>query len=179
MASLEFRYNAALDVKEFLLRQLEVLLLEVKVTLAGDGYQVDVGVRHLETDDSHSDALAGDGFLYGFGNLLGKHHHLTEFFVIDIEDVVGFMLGDNEGMAFRQGIDVKKGKKPIVFGDFIAWDLATDDSGKDARHNRVLLTGDFEDFEDHFTGRDSNFSHFTDFLAEKSLSNGRIDRKLS
>ena len=167
-----------LDVKEFLLCQLEVLLLEVEIAFAGDGNQVDMGMRHFETDDGHTDAFARDGFLDGSCNLLGKHHHLTEFLVIDIENVVGFVLGDDKGMAFRQRIDVEKSKKAIVLCNLIARDLAVDDSGENARHSVVLLTSDFEDFEDHFTGRNGDFGHFSNLFSEKSLSDRGIDGKL-
>ena len=161
------------------MRQVKMLLLEIKVAFAGDGYEMDVGMRHFETDNGHADALARDGFLYGLGHMLGKHHHLTEFLIFDIEDVIGLVFGNDERMTFRQRIDVEKCKKTVVFGNFITRDFTVDDSGKDGRHSGKLLTGDFEDFEDHFTSWDGDFGHLTDLLTKEALSDRRVDGKLS
>ena len=156
-----------------------MLFFEIEVAFTSNGHKVNVSMRHLKTNNGHSDAFARDGLFDGLGDMLGEHHHLTEFFVIKMEDVIGFMFGDHEGMAFRQRVDIEESKETIVLGNFVARDFTVDDSGKNGCHGRMLLAGDFEDFEDHFTGRDCDFSHFTDFFTEEPLANGRIDRKFS
>lgn len=133
---LQLSSDDALDFEEFLLGQFEVFLFKVEVTLESDRDEMDMGMRYFKTDNGHANALAGDGFLDGLGNVLCEHHHLSKFIIIDIKDIVGFVFGDHEGVTFRQGVDIEECKKLVVFGNFIAWDFALNDSGEDGGHNR-------------------------------------------
>lgn len=108
--------------------EFEVFLFEVEVAFGGDGHQVDMGVRDFEADDGDGDAFARDGFLDGFGHFLGEDHHLSQFGIVDIEDIVRFVLRHHEGMALGQRIDIEKREEFVILSDFIARDLTLYDS---------------------------------------------------
>ena len=134
MAVSELGGDTVADFDKLFGGEFEMLLLEIKVAFTVDRHQMDMGMRHFESDNSHCDAFAGDGFLDGISHMFGEHHHLSEFFIVDIEDVVGFMFGNDEGMSCRQGVDVEKSKKLFVFGDFITGDFALNDFSEDGGH---------------------------------------------
>lgn len=117
-----------LHFQKFFLGELQVRLFEIKIAFLDDGHQVDMGVRDFKANHSHGDTGAGDGFLDTFGHLFSENHHLSEFFVLDIEDIIVLMLGYHEGMSLGERIDVEKSEETVVFSDFITRDLPLDDS---------------------------------------------------
>ena len=104
------------------------MFFEVHIALLGDGDEMDVGMRHFQSDDSHTYALARHGFLDGLGHFLGKDHHAADFVILKVEDVVVFAFRNHQGMAFGDGIDVHEGKKAVVFSNFVARDFPFHDS---------------------------------------------------
>ena len=55
-------------------------------------------------------------------------------------DIVVLQFGDHQGMAFRNGRNVQKSEKAVVFGDLIARDLTLDNLSENSLfHNK--LTG--------------------------------------
>lgn len=108
--------------------EFQVFFFEVEVALIGNGHEMDMGVGNFKSDDGHGDAFAWHGFFDGGSDFFGEDHHLSEFFVFDIEDIVGLMFRHDEGMAFGERIDVEEGEETLVLGDFIARDLTLYDS---------------------------------------------------
>lgn len=131
----ELGSDTFLNGHKLFLGEREMCFLEVEVALGTDWHKMDMGMRHLKSDDSHADAFARDGLFDGESHVFGEHHHLTELLVIDIEKVVRFLFRDDEGMPFGEGVDIEKGKKLVILSDFIAGDFTLDDSREDGGHS--------------------------------------------
>ena len=110
-------------IKELGLAQMDVFFLEVQVTLLRDGNEVDVGMRHFQANYSHADAFARHSLFDGLGHFFGKDHHGPDFVVIEVEDIVVFVLGHYQCMPFHHRIDIQESKETLVFGNFIARDI--------------------------------------------------------
>ena len=77
-----------------------MFLFEVQVALASDGDKMDMCMGNFQTDDGNGDALARNGFLDLLRHFLCEDHHSAQFLIFDVEDIVRFMFGNNQGMAF-------------------------------------------------------------------------------
>lgn len=95
------------------------LLMEIHVTLLLQRHKMYMGVRHLKTEHSHTYLAARDSLLHGHSHLLGKHHHLAELLIVDVEDIVSLLLGHNESMTPVHRVDVKEGIELIVLRNLI------------------------------------------------------------
>ena len=66
---------------------------EAHVGLALHGYQVNVSVWNLQAQYALSHFYAGNSFLDGYGNLLGKNLKASQFLVGKVEDVINLAWG--------------------------------------------------------------------------------------
>ena len=105
-----------------------MLFFEVQVALGGDGDKVDVRMRHFETNDGNADTFARKGFFDGLSHFLGEDHHLSQFLVTKLENVIHFLFRHHQGVAFGKRIDVEESEEMLVLSDFIAGDFPLDDS---------------------------------------------------
>ena len=67
---------------------------------------------------------------YAFESLcdfLGKHHHLAEIGVGDVENIVCLLLWHHKRMAPVDRVDVEKRIKLVVLGDLVRRNLACND----------------------------------------------------
>lgn len=83
----------------FLGRELEFFLAEIHVAFCFHGDEVDVGVVDFQTENSHTYFETGEGCFDSASYALGEDHHAAEFFIGEVEEIVLFALGDDEGMA--------------------------------------------------------------------------------
>lgn len=95
------------------------LVFEIHVTLLLHGHQVDMSVRHFQSQDCYSDFATRDSLFQCFGYLLGEQHHPGKLVVVNIEDIVGLMFGNDQRVSPIYRIDVEEGKVMVVLGDFI------------------------------------------------------------
>ena len=61
------------------------------------------------------------------GELFGKLHQPDIQRIVEVEDVIDLLPGDDQRVAFGDGIDIQKGKKVSRFGYFVAGDFTRDD----------------------------------------------------
>jgi len=114
-------------------RKLE-LLLQVDISLSIDGYEVDVRVVDLQSEDEDSDLAALRHRLDLTGDLLSEDHHTPEQVILDIEDVVDLLARYDERVTGLYGIDVEEGVEFSVLGDSIRRDLPLDDTCEERSH---------------------------------------------
>ena len=87
-----------------------------ELTLIVDGHEVYVGVVYFESDDGLRHFAAGEGLFDGGGHFLGEDLHAGYVGVAEVEEVVGFLLWNYEGVAALDGVDVEEGVELAVFG---------------------------------------------------------------
>lgn len=138
---LQLRDDAFLNFEEIRFAQVEMVFLEVHVALLGDGDEMDVRVRHLQTDDGHPYPFAGQGFLEGHRHLLGKDHHGGNFIVVEMKDIVNFPLGDDQRVAFCDRVDVEEGEEMLVFRNLVARDFPFHYSCEYGSHGFAVFNG--------------------------------------
>lgn len=102
--------------------------MEIDVIFALNGDQMYVCMGYFHTQDYHSYPFTRYFPLDLGGNALGEEHHPGQGCVVEVEDVVYFLLGDHERVSFGQRIDVEECKIVFVFSDFVGRYLACDDS---------------------------------------------------
>ena len=66
---------------------------EVEVAGFVEGHEVDVDMRHIDTHHSLADLDAGTDFLKSLGDALGKEMELGKEVVVEVEDIIHFLLG--------------------------------------------------------------------------------------
>jgi len=95
---------------------------------------VNMNMRHFKSDYSHTYAVAGYYFPDGLCHFFGKYNKTGKCIVVKVEEIVGFRFGNHQCVPFTQGVDVKEGKKPLIFSNLVARDLASYDSCKNRGH---------------------------------------------
>ena len=111
--------------------QLEFLLAEVHIAFALKGNQVDVGVVDLQAQHCHAHLAAGECLLNGFGHTLGEDGHGGQGVVVEVEQVIYFLLGHHEGVTLSHRIDVEEGVETVVLGAFVGGNFSCNDSAED------------------------------------------------
>ena len=110
------------------------MVVEVHVAFVLHGDKVYMGVGYLETKHGHADFAAGAYLLDGARDAVGEIEQFVVERVVEVEDVVYFLLGDAEHMAADNGVDVEECETVFGFGYFVAGDFASYDFGKDRGH---------------------------------------------
>ena len=124
---LELPSYACRDGFHFVGRELQLRVGEVHVGFPLDGDEVDVRVRHFQSDDGHADARAGHGLFDGLGYPLGEEHEAAQGVIVQVEDVVVFHFGHHERVPFGQGVDVEECVIAFVFRYLVGGDFPRDD----------------------------------------------------
>jgi len=89
---------------------------------------MNVGVRNLQAQYSHSNSFTVHGLIDGKGYLFCKDHHIPKQFIIQVKQVIGLCLGYDQCMPLCQRIDVKKSIVTFIFMDLVRGDLPCYDS---------------------------------------------------
>ena len=79
----------------------------------------------------HGDAVGLEGLHRGGGDLVGAARDMGEILRLDIEDVAGRRLRDNQRVAGRARHDVEKGQHVVVLIDLVAGEFAAQDLCED------------------------------------------------
>ena len=115
------------------------VVVEVHVAFVLHGDEVDVCMRHLETEHRHAYLAAGAYLLDGTCDAVGKGEEVVVEGVVEVEDVVDLLFRDAEDVAAYNGIDVEECETVVGFGNFVAGNLAGYDFGKDGGHGNWKL----------------------------------------
>ena len=86
---------------------------------------MDVCVRHFQAQNNRCYPIATAKCLDFLCNLLGEEDQALQCLVVEVVEVVDLFLGNNECVALCEGVDIQKCVLMVVFGHFIAWDLAS------------------------------------------------------
>ncbi len=127
--------NPLSNLPHLLSTNLNRLLRKIHVTQAVHRNQVDMRMGHFQPDHCDADARTGHNRFQGTGNFFGKNVHVGQGLVIEVVDVVDFLLGHYEGVALGHGANVQKREKALILGYFVAGDFAIDDLGENGRHD--------------------------------------------
>ena len=103
--------------------------------VAGDEVEVDVedglaGDFAIELQEG--EAVALEAGLEEGGHVLNGGHHASEFFGGQMEEVGGVELGDDEGVAAAERINIQEGVSVLVLIDLVGGDFATDNLAENA-----------------------------------------------
>ena len=85
---------------------------------------MNVCVRNLKPQHRDTDLAAWHRAFESRCDFLGEHHHFAEFGVGDVENIVRLRFGNYKSVTPVDGIDVEKGKKPVVLGYLVRRNLA-------------------------------------------------------
>ena len=113
------------------------MVREAEVAGFIEGDKMDVGVRHVDADNGLPYFDAGAYFFQSPGHLAAEEVQLGEEFVVEVEDLVDFFLGDAEHVAAHDGIDIEECQAMLGFGDAVARDLAGHYLAEDTCHINV------------------------------------------
>lgn len=103
---------------------------EIEVARFVERHEVDVGVGNIDTYHSLTDLDARTHFLQSTSNFAGKEMEIDKKLVVEVEDVIYFLLGDAENMTFHNGIDIEESKEILGLSNFVAGDLSCNDTRK-------------------------------------------------
>ena len=103
--------------------------------VAGDEVEVDVedglpGDFAIELEEGK--AIAVEAVFEEGGHALDGGHHAGELFGGQVEEVGRVELGDDEGVAAAEGINVQEGVGVLILKDLVGGDFAADDFAEDA-----------------------------------------------
>lgn len=93
-----------------------------------------MGMRHFQSDDRHTDALAWYGFFNLSGHVPCEQVYSAQKAIFQIKKVILLHFGDDQGMSLGQGIDVQKSQEFIVFCNAMARDFTCYNFAEDGRH---------------------------------------------
>ena len=102
-----------------------LMVAEIHIARGIEGHKMDVGMRNIETLYCYANLLARDNPGEGFRHTLGKEMEVGVGSIVEVEDVVHFLLGDAEDMTFDYRIDIEEGKTGVGFCHFVAWDFSS------------------------------------------------------
>src|SRR4051812_31897279 len=95
---------------------------------------MNVSMWNFKAYYSNADALTRNCLLNSFTNLFCKKPKTLVFIIINIKNVICFLLWNNKGVSFYKRADVKKSKIAFIFRYFIARYFAFNYFRKYCRH---------------------------------------------
>jgi hypothetical protein len=104
------------------------VMAEIEVARSVEGHQVDVRVRHVDADDGDANLDAGAHLFEALGNGAAETVQLDKQVVIEVENVVDFLLGNAQHVAADDGVDIEECQTVVGFGHFIARYFTGDDA---------------------------------------------------
>ena len=118
-------------------RKLELGVGEEHVFLALHGDEVDMCMRHFQTQDGFADLHAGDDLLDGTSHAGCEDMEAGNLIVLKVEDIIYFATGDDERVPLHHRIDVEESIELLIAGAAIAGDFACGDFTEDT--HRLIL----------------------------------------
>lgn len=120
-------------------RKLQLGIGEKHIFLALHRNQMNMSMRHFQTQDSHSNLLTRKSLSDSQCYLLGKNVHSGQFFIFQIKDIVYLTFRNDQRMSFYQRIDVQKCEELLVLRNFITGNFACYNSTEYGCHNDNIL----------------------------------------
>lgn len=93
-----------------------------------------VGVGHLKPGDHLADAGGGEGLLLGGADLVRNPHQMRCRTDVEVDPVIDFSDGHDEGMARRDGVDRHEGYAGVVAPHEVSGQVSVDDHREHGRH---------------------------------------------
>lgn len=115
-------------------------MAEVEVAGLVKGHEVNVDVGDIDAHHGFTNLDAGADFFQAFGHSFSEEMELAEEPVVEVEDVVHFLLWNAENMSTDNRVNVEESKAVFGFGDFIAGDFTCDNFAEDG-HNLCFCLG--------------------------------------
>lgn len=115
---------------EFVVRQLQLGVGEEHVFFALHRDQVDMGMGNFQSQHGLAHFSAGECSPDGQCHPFGEYLHGGQVVIGQVEEVVYFLFGYDQRVAFYQGVDVEEGKEAIVFRNLVAGNFACNDSAE-------------------------------------------------
>lgn len=112
------------NLVELLWTEFKVRVCKPHVCFALHGYKMDVCMGNLQSQYALAHLDAGDGLADGYCHFLGKDLQSGNLFVVQIENVVHLVFGNDKSVSFLEGADVKEGEVFFVLGNLVAWYFA-------------------------------------------------------
>ena len=91
-------------------------------------------MRHLKAQYGLTHLDAGEGTLDACSHVLGKHLHSGQVGIAQVEEVIHLLLRDDQCMSLNQRIDIEESEELVVFGYFVAGNLACYDFTENGCH---------------------------------------------
>ena len=104
------------------------VMAEIEVARSVEGHQVDVRVRHVDADDGDANLDAGAHLLEALGDGAAEAVQLDKQVVIEVENVVDFLLGNAQHVAADDGVDIEKSQTVVGLGHFVTRYFTGDDA---------------------------------------------------
>ena len=67
-----------------------------------------MGMGNLQSKNCHTYPLANHGLIDGQCYFFCKYHHTGQEVILQVEEVIGFKLGNDQGMPFGQRINIQE-----------------------------------------------------------------------
>ncbi len=96
------------------------MMPKVQIARLVQWHEVNVDMRHIDTDHRFANLNTRTYFFQSFGNTASKEMQLGKEFFIEVEYVVNLFLRNAENMPTNDRIDVEESKAMLGFCDFIA-----------------------------------------------------------
>jgi hypothetical protein len=116
--------NFCCNLLELLFRKFEMFATEIDVSLALHGDEMNMCMRHLQTEHHLCHLATGESTLYGNSDALGKLLITSNFIVVHIENIVYLTTGNHQCVPFYQWIDVEESIELLILGAFVTGNLS-------------------------------------------------------
>jgi hypothetical protein len=100
---------------------------------------VDVSVRHFKSKYRHPNPVAWKSAFNSGSDFFGKEDHPGQIFIIQVKNIVGFLLRNNKSMSGFKRINVKKSEIVFILGYLVARYFAINDPGENRCHILIKL----------------------------------------
>ena len=85
-------------------------------------------MRHIDADNGYANLDAGAYLLETPHHSAAETVQLNKEVVIEIKDIIDFLFGDAKDVTADDGIDIEESQAMFGFGDFVAGNLACNDT---------------------------------------------------
>ena len=92
---------------------------KIKIIGAVDRYQMQMSMRHLQSDDGQPATIAGECSFNSMRNRFCKYQHLSQIVIRHIEEFIYLYLGDHQHMPFLEGKNIEERIELIILRDLV------------------------------------------------------------
>ena len=101
------------------------MVREIEITRVVEGHKMDVGMRHIDTNNGDTNLDAWANLLESLGNTTAETVEVDKELIIKIKDVVYLLLRNAKDVTLDNGIDIEKSEEIVGLGNLIARNLAS------------------------------------------------------